>query len=47
MSAAVRRRAAIAIRASSAARILMGVHSVLRESVAREERDLSGGGSVI
>lgn len=43
MSATVRRRAAIAIRASSAARILMGVDSVFRESVAREERDLSGG----
>jgi hypothetical protein len=47
MSAPVRRRAAIAIRASSAARILMGVDSVFRESIAREERDLSGGGSLI
>jgi hypothetical protein len=39
MSAAARRPAAIAIRASSAARMLMGVDSVLRESVAREERE--------
>jgi hypothetical protein len=39
MSAAVRRQAVTAITASSAARMLMGVDSVLRESVAREERE--------